>query len=120
MASGGMLMSGLPAPGNLRSNDTDSNIRALIEKASRMGLTEDIRDMVDDVNTLKAILYKKSYEMDMLELIVMHSDDDNIIELREQLFATVKLVHSDILQALMAERDRHQGLSGVGSLGGSR
>ena len=89
--------------------DTDPTVHALIDKASRMGLTSDIRDMIDDVGELKAILHKKNAELDILELLAMYSDDDNIIELREQLFVTVKLIHSDIIITMIAERENEMG-----------
>ncbi len=96
--------------GSIRREDTDSAVLNLIEKASRLGMTDDIREMVDDVDRLKEILNKKAAELDILEILAMQSDDENISELREQLFATVKLIHSDVIQEMVSNRDRDSDL----------
>ena len=113
---GGTIMGHISEDQNPLREDTDTSVHALIEKASRMGLTDDIREMVDDVNTLKEILHKKNFELDMLELIAMNSDDDNISELREQLFATVKLIHSDMLATMLADRESDEAEEDYGVL----
>lgn len=77
--------------------------RDLIEKARRMGITHEIKDLIDQVRDMERVLIEKNYELDVLEMLAMESDDENIINLREQLFTTVKLVHTDLINELGQE-----------------
>jgi len=76
-------------------DNTEHVIKTLIDDAEKMGLTFDIRDLLDGFNDYKQQLEVKARELSILEAIAMESKDENIRELREQLFMTVKLIHSD-------------------------
>ncbi len=84
--------------------------RELIERAHETGLTPEIKDIIESVDEARRILTKKNFELNILETLAMESTDENISDLREQLFTTVKLVHQDLVNEIMVREYRDDGL----------
>jgi len=84
--------------------------RELVERAHKAGLTPEIRDIIESLDESRRILTKKNFELNILETLAMESDDENISDLREQLFTTVKLVHQDIVNEIMISEYRDDAL----------
>ncbi|KKM62990.1 hypothetical protein LCGC14_1516140, partial [marine sediment metagenome] len=84
--------------------------RELIERAHETGLTPEIKDIIESVDDARRILTKKNFELNILETLAMESTDENISDLREQLFTTVKLVHQDLVNEIMVREYRDDGL----------
>lgn len=79
--------------------------RNVLRDAESMGLVPEVREIIDALEECKEKLARKANELSVLEAIAMESEDENIKELREQLFAVVKMVHSDLLTETMEEYD---------------
>lgn len=72
-----------------------------------IGLTPEIRTLLKDVESIKYSLEVKNAELSILEAMAMESNDENIVELREQLFSLVKLLYSDKIQELSEQSVRN-------------
>jgi len=81
----------------------NAQYEAIIQKAHRMGVTHEIRDLSEQVDEMRKVIRRKNYELDVLEMLALESDDDNVTTLREQLFATVKLIHNDLVDELLKD-----------------
>jgi len=84
--------------------------RELVERAHETGLTPEIKDIIESVDEARRILTKKNFELNILETLAMESTDENVSDLREQLFTTVKLVHQDLVNEIMVREYRDDGL----------
>ena len=85
---------------NLSIEDT---ARRLLIDSEKMGLDSEVRNIIDVMDECREKILVKANEISMLEAIAMESKDENIKELREQLFAVVKMVHSDLLTEVETE-----------------
>lgn len=81
-------------------NDIKSN-------ADNIGLTPEIRTLLKEVENIKYKLEVKNAELSILEAMAMESNDENVVELREQLFTLVKLLYSDKIQELSEQTVRN-------------
>ena len=93
-----------------RRQSIDELQKELVKKAHETGLTPEIKDMIDSVDEARRILTKKNFELNILETLAMESTDENISDLREQLFTTVKLVHQDLVNEIMIREYREDAL----------
>lgn len=84
--------------------------RELVEKAQKAGFTPEIKDMIDSIDEARKILTKKNFELNIIETLAMESTDENVSELREQLFTTVRLVHQDLVNEIMIHEYRDEAL----------
>lgn len=96
------MMQGSEAKSTRLSSIEDTARRMLVD-SEKMGLDSEVRDIIDTLDDCREKLTRKADEISMLEAIAMESKDDNIKELREQLFAVVKMVHSDLLAEVANE-----------------
>ena len=90
---------------NMPGDKKTIDINELKNLAKKMGLTPDVRDMIDAFTECRQTLEKKSLELNILATIAMESDDENISELREQMFTVVKLLYSDIIVDIMKDHN---------------
>lgn len=98
-------------PEEIRIKQTVDDLqRELVERAHETGLTPEIKDMIDSVDEARRILTKKNFELNILETLAMESTDENVSDLREQLFTTVKLIHQDLVNEIMIREYREDGL----------
>lgn len=81
----------------------NSDIDQMKQMASKMGLMPDIHDMLEAFEECKLVLTTKALELNALQALAMESDDENITELREQLFVVTKLLYSDIIEDIIKE-----------------
>jgi len=84
--------------------------RELVERAHKIGLVPEIKDIIESLDESRRILTKKNFELNILETLAMESDDENVSHLREQLFTTVKLVHQDLVNEIMINEYRDDAL----------
>lgn len=89
--------------GDRREDDIIENVNALVTEARKMGLSSDVHEVVERFDEVRQELIAKSRELAVIESIAMESSDENIIDLREQLFLAVKLIHSDSIKDVMEE-----------------
>lgn len=82
----------------------------LISRAKKAGMTPEIRDLIETFDESRKILIKKNFELNILETLAMESTDENISDLREQLFTTVKLVHPEIINEMMIQEYKEDAL----------
>ena len=94
----------------IRTRSIDELQRELVEKAQKIGFTPEIKDMIDSIDEARKVLTKKNFELNILETLAMESTDENVSELREQLFITVRLVHQDLVNEIMIREYRDDGL----------
>ena len=73
----------------------------LKEHADKIGFDPEIKELMEKVDSLSNDIKKKNFELMLLEVIAMESYDDNVKDLREQLFTAVKLIHSEDIEELM-------------------
>lgn len=85
---------------SIKPNIEDTR-RELVERAHKIGLVPEIKDIIESLDESRRILTKKNFELNILETLAMESDDENVSHLREQLFTTVKLVHQDLVNEIM-------------------
>lgn len=86
-----------------RTNNDNVSANELKNSARKMGLIPEIRDMIVNFQECQNILEVKSLELNLLESLTMDSDDENVVELREQLFAVTKLLYSDVIAEAVRE-----------------
>lgn len=79
-------------------------IEKLKKEAERMELTPEIRDLVEAHKKLQTKLQEKATKLGILEAIAMESMDENIVELRNQLFTVVTLLYSDKIDEIIKEQ----------------
>ena len=91
--------------GGRREMDIMETANALVREARKMGLSAEAHDVVERFEGIRQELIMKSRELATIEAIAMESNDENIIDLREQLFLAVKLIHSDSIKEVMEEYD---------------
>jgi hypothetical protein len=89
----------------MKMESINEMLHELKKVSEKIGLTPEIQDIIDSVETSHISLRKKINELKFLQAIAMESMDDNIVVLRTQLFATVKLIHNDLLQELMGKQE---------------
>ena len=94
----------------IRTRSIDELQRELVEKAQKAGFTPEIKDMIDSIDEARKVLTKKNFELNILETLAMESTDENVSELREQLFTTVRLVHQDLVNEIMIHEYRDDAL----------
>lgn len=105
--------------GARRVEMTEDTVRTLINDAEKMGLTPDVRNLLEDFDEYKKRLEVKVQELSIIEAIAMESMDENVKDLREQLFTVVKLIHSDKIAEVVNEfknRDRSGGFTSDSSM----
>lgn len=93
-----------------RIESIEDNVRTLVNDAEKMGLTPEIRNLLEDFGEYKNRLEKKVQELSIIEAVAMESMDENVVDLREQLFMAVKLIHSDEIAEVIKEyaaREQH-------------
>ncbi len=90
-------MGGSVSPIKDEDYTTDINylVRNIKESVDMVGLTPEIKELLEEVDSIKYKLEVKTTELAILEAIAMESTDENVAELREQLFTLVKLLYSD-------------------------
>ena len=87
----------------------------LKRQAERIGFGPEIKDLVDDIEELRDQVRKKNLELSLLEVAAMESRDENVTDLREQLFTTVKLIHGEEIEEILNDdniMDRFGGFNG--------
>lgn len=94
---------------SIKPNIEDTR-RELVERAHKIGLVPEIKDIIESLDESRRILTKKNFELNILETLAMESDDENVSHLREQLFTTVKLVHQDLVNEIMINEYRDDAL----------
>lgn len=96
------------------SIDQGNNIEYLIHQLKKnsgtMGLTNEVRSLLEEVENIKYNLEVKNMELSVLEAIAMESNDENVVELREQLFSLVKMIYSDKIHELSNQTIKQQRL----------
>ena len=104
------MVSGSAKSNMLREPDNDLPWRPvesyrdeLYNHALRAGTTGEIKELLEKTNELKTELFLKNQEFELLEMLAMESDNENIVQLRNELFALVKLIHDDDLKQLMSD-----------------
>lgn len=75
-------------------------INQLNYEAKTIDFDSEILSLSDDVSDLHKQLKEKSLYFSIIMSLGMESDDDNIKELRKQLFLAVKLIHGDLIEKL--------------------
>lgn len=89
--------------GGRRDMEIMDSVNALAKEAKKMGLSADVHEVVERFDVVRQDLIRKSRELAVIEAIAMESSDENIIDLREQLFLAVKLIHSDSIKDVIDE-----------------
>lgn len=79
-------------------------IEKLSKEAERMGLTPEIRDLVEAHKECQKKLQEKAIKLGLLEAFAMESMDENVVELRNQLFTVITLLYSDKIDEMMREQ----------------
>jgi len=104
-ALSGYISSANPSSGLVAKSEfkQEVDIAELKKMAHKMGLSPDIYDMLESFEECKYTLESKSMELNALQALAMESDDENITDLREQLFVVTKLLYSDIIEDIMKE-----------------
>lgn len=85
--------------------------RELREKTDRIGVQNETREVFDQLEDIRTNVAEKVFKLNLLEAIAMESNNPNIKELRESLFATVQMVHGEFISEEwdnMIERINHQ------------
>jgi len=65
------------------------------------------RELLDAHRKIQNDLSTLTYKLAVLESVAMESTDANVVELRNQLFTVVKMIHSDEI-AEIVDRNKHQ------------
>ena len=73
----------------------------LLDKTEKMGLVPEIKELSEQVEEVASKLKYKTHELEVLEVLAMESTNENVCELRTQLFTMVKLVHQNEIDQLM-------------------
>lgn len=108
---GEYTMATMSASRGLISKSEFSGLYQLQKQAEKMGLMPEIKELADGVNELSELIQRKNYELSILEALAMESPDENITELRNQLFLTVKLIHSKEVEALLNDANAERRFS---------
>lgn len=61
---------------------------------------EDLENAITDLNNIIGDLQKQKLIAEIIESIALTSDNENVSSLRRELFATVKLIHGDEIDAM--------------------
>jgi len=88
-----------------KTSDINGGLHQLKKQAEKMGLTPEIKELTSEVDELSELIQRKNYELTILEAFAMESPDENVTELRNQLFLTVKLIHSEEIEILLKDAD---------------
>lgn len=73
----------------------------LLDKTEKIGLVPEIKELAEQVEDVAQKLKYKTHELEVLEVLAMESTNENVCELRTQLFTMVKLVHQNEIDQLM-------------------
>jgi len=119
--------SGAPmAKSELNKKDDDlifDKITKLEEYANELGMTIEAQELIENLESTLWKIKLKNFELALIETLAMTSNDKNIIDLRNQLFATTKLIHNNELEMLLNDHgilnaffnNEHQNLLSVDS-----
>lgn len=106
-------MGGFIGMGSAECSKPQIDVRKIKEKAATVGLDSELYDVIAEVESLQntaqkiqQTLERKKKELEVIESIAMESNDPNIHELRVQLFATVKMVHADLIEEMLSDSDQ--------------
>lgn len=99
------------AKGNIVSGTEFGGLYQLKKQAEKMGLTPEIKELAEGVEELSELIQRKNYELSILEAFALESPDENITDLRNQLFLAVKLIHSDEIETLLNDADTERRFS---------
>jgi len=113
--SGPMSMSGQGALhiGSSSMRVGDINIEDLAQQAEKIGFDPEIRALIDGIEKIHNDLKKKNLELCFLEIVAMESTDENIADLRQQLFTAVRLIHGDEIEGLLNDEREVRRLSNM-------
>lgn len=84
----------------------DINIKELTRQAEKIGFSSELKVLVEDVGKIHDELKRKNLELSLLEIIAMESIDENVSDLRQQLFATVRLIHGDEIEEILKDENQ--------------
>lgn len=79
------------------------NRQILADMTNKLEVGDDLIDLHDDVQQLSTKLRHKSAEYVTLEALALYSHDENIVELRNQLFFTTKMIYGDLVTEFSRE-----------------
>lgn len=79
------------------------NRQILADMTNKLEVGDDLIDLHDDIQQLSTKLRHKSAEYVTLEALALYSDDENIVELRKQLFFTTKMIYGDLVTEFSRE-----------------
>lgn len=82
------------------------DIDELEKQAEKIGFGPELKDIIEEVAVIHTKLKKKNLELSLLEIIAMESIDENISDLRQQLFTTVRLIHGDEIQEILNDENQ--------------
>ena len=88
------------------SERTQFNNYAIMElkkEAEKMGLTPEIYDLIETHKECQKSLQKQAIKLGLLQAFAMESIDENVVELRNQLFTVVTLLYSDKIDESIKE-----------------
>lgn len=93
---------------DFRRNLNDTPLGELIQQAKNMGVSHEVRDIANDLDSVRNAIGRKTRELEIIEGLALESDDQNIANLRGQLFTTVKLIHNDIINTMLDDYDQSE------------
>ena len=98
---GASSMSGMASKELKREEKPIPGLDELKRQAERIGFGPEIKDLVNDIEELRDQVRRKNLELALLEVAAMESRDENVTDLREQLFTTVKLIHGEEIEEIL-------------------
>ncbi len=96
----------------------DINIDELMRQAEKIGFDPELKTLIEGIDKVHTALKRKNLELSLLEIVAMESPDENISDLRQQLFTAVKLIHGDEIEELLNDDRQVNRLSSMVSHGG--
>lgn len=79
-------------------SDIKEHIRDIVSEMRSSTNHKDIFETIEDLEGAIEKLENQEKLLSIIETIALESDDPNIVELRKELFTTVKLIHNDQIE----------------------
>lgn len=88
----------------------EEHIKDIVDELKVSTYHKDISDAIEDLENATKELERREKVIQIIETLALESNDPNIILLREELFTTVKLVHSDEIQETLVKMEEYSPL----------